>query len=227
MTFAAQITRLSPRSTVVWAVPTSGYGHAADEQPLPFISVDGYELTPRFGGEPGQAGTDRSLLGLPFGVLAQSWPWRQRCFNLPRRRMNLYWREMFRSRTPPDKSLLFVDQLSFRPSPHGFEGSSPILFFRRTFTGGDHHLTVYDRVEFRMALHFACFSPVVLPLFDDWCVNQPGARWLDAPGIMLQRQGVQSSAAGLANVWTESIPDLEVRAGHVIKRRYTYRWDVQ
>lgn len=226
MTLQADVTRLSPQSVAVWAVPTSGYGHAADEQPLPFISVDGEELTPRFGGESGQTGTDRSLLGLPWGVLGQAWPWHQRWFNLPRRRVNLYWREVFRSRTPSDGRLLFADQLAFQAIPNGFEGTSPILAFRRTFACGVDHVSVTDHVTFRVALRFGVFSPVVLPLFDDWGVNQPGARWVDAPGISLQREGLQASAAGLASVWAEVIPDLHVCAGQVMARRYTYRWDL-
>ncbi|NBD19545.1 hypothetical protein GTZ97_02505 [Aquabacterium fontiphilum] len=220
----AQVRQLSPRVTAAWATPTSGYGHVADEQPLPFLTADGLELTPRFGGEPGQPGTERAQLGLPYGVLDQAWPLRQRLFNWPRRRVNLYWRELFRTRTPADGRLLILDQLSFRSTPDGFEGASPILAFRRAISGGPDHLTVVDHLSFRTALRFARFAPVVVPLFDDWGVNQSDARWLDAPGISLVRQGVQCSAAGVSTVWAEVIPEFHVDAGQTVTRRYTYRW---
>lgn len=225
MTLQIRMVHLSPRVAAVWAVPTSGYGHAADEQPLPYITVDGHELTPRFGGEPGRGLTDRAHLGMPYGVLAQAWPLRQRVFNLPRRRVNLYWREAFRSRTPPDGQLLLLDQLSFRPTHDGFEGSSPILAFRRAFTCGAHHLEIVDRLTFRTPLRFELFAPTVLPLFADWAVNQPGAYWLDAPGISLVRQGQQSSAAGVATVWTEVIHDFQAKPEQILERRYVYRWE--
>lgn len=147
--------RLPDGTNVVWAVPLSGMGHVADEQPLPYIQRRGVELTPRFGGEEQQRESGLTSLPVPYGYLAGRWPWRQRIFNFPRRRINIYWRNIFKDATRKDRLFHFIEQLEFIPTSHGFAGSSPLLKYRRSFQIGTNCIDVSDVIEFREDLHFA------------------------------------------------------------------------
>ncbi len=126
---------------VSWAPPTSGFGKACDEQPLPFVVGPRGEETPRFGGEAGAQDTGVETLPLPGGRLAQSWPWSQRLFNLPRRRVNLYWRYLFETRTPAEGDFYFAEQLNFHNTRGGFAGSCPLVRFWRRFRLQDGAIT--------------------------------------------------------------------------------------
>ena len=93
----------------VWAVPSSGFGHVADELPLPFLTRSGLEQTPRFGGEESELISGQLSLPAPYGYLDRPWPWQQRLFNLPRRRANIYWRNLFLSRCNPQRFFSFLE----------------------------------------------------------------------------------------------------------------------
>jgi len=104
--------KLDGGASVIWAVPLSGYGHIADEQPLPYIHYKGNELTPRFGGEEGQAGCGLHTTGLPWGTLKNRWPLSQRIFNTFRRNINIYWRNIFVSRCRAENFFIFLNNLA-------------------------------------------------------------------------------------------------------------------
>ena len=63
-----------------WAVPTSGYGHICDEQPLPYLRKNNSDLSPRMGGEEGKNNYTEQIIPLPYGKLLKDWPIRQRFF---------------------------------------------------------------------------------------------------------------------------------------------------
>jgi len=147
--------QLADGTDVVWTVPLSGMGHVADEQPLPYLQRHGVELTPRFGGEEQNPQSGLTSLPLPYGYLANPWPWRQRLFNLPRRRINIYWRNIFKDATRSDRLFHFLTQLNFCETRDGFQGSSPSLIYQRAFTLGGNTIEVNDTIEFKENLHFA------------------------------------------------------------------------
>jgi len=228
------------RYNVFWAVPTSGFGEPCDEQPLPLIvGPDGAE-TPRYGGQAGWDGTGWETLPLPSGRLAQPWPFSQRLFNLPRRRVNLYWRHAFQSRTPADGQFLFATQLSYRATPSGFVGRCPLVRFERQFRLEDEAIRVVDRIRFRRRLRFATFTPVVIALFPEtkkgpglFCAKHPSGRsgkidqvpfsvCLEVDGFRLTQIGCLRSSTGDAVLWGERLEDVCFQAGHELRRVYRY-----
>ncbi len=218
---------LDSETEVVWATPTSGYGHLADEQPLPFIYFRGLGITPQFGGEVGWVECGPTRLGLPYGLLSQSWPLAQRVFNIPRRSLNLYWRNAFSSRCRTDRLFFLHEQLDFAPIGSGFRGTCPLMHFERTFHLGKGVAKVRDVLVFRKALDFAWFAPVVLPLFNEWGVNGDRLPRVDVGNIELNSAGAQCSAAGTAALWTEKLEQASFAAGERLERYYSYRWAVE
>lgn len=217
--------RLDDQTEVIWATPTSGYGHLADEQALPYLHRSGRELTPRFGGEESLPECGPQTLGLPFGTLAHAWPLRQRLFNLPRGRINLYWRNVFKSRCNPDKLFFFLSQLDFLPTSEGFVGECPLLSFERRFAFASASVQVTDRVVFKVPVSFSRFHPVVIPLFEEWTVDEKaGSCWLESEGFQLEPAGIQRSAAGTAKLWMESLNDVSFSTNQQLVRRYTYHF---
>lgn len=219
-----QIEHGSPEVEALWATPTSGYGHVSDEQALPRILERGLDLTPGMSGEPVHCPPE--IIGLPQGRLNQPWPWRQRLFNVPRRSVNRYWRELFESRCRPDGTFRFWEQLDFVQVPGGFVGQSPAAVFRRQFRLSGRTLTVEDVVEFRIALRFSEFSMLNMPLFEDWTIQTPSARWLevetDQPGEWLSNRF--SSSTGHAVLWRHQTFSVEYDRGQVIRSRCTYHF---
>lgn len=211
---------------VVWAIPTSGYGHLADEQPLPYIHCAGFELTPRFGGEASWPECAPQTLGMPWGILKQPWPIAQRLFNFPRRSVNLYWREFRRSRNDKNGQFLFLNQLDYKRLDEGFLGRSPVVKFRRHFMVEARRVAVHDLIDVLSTLHFKEFSPLVIPLFANWTVNEPSPFWLEveAGAGRLQPFGRQSSAAGPAVLWRLTHGEITLHAGQRIEHRYTYHF---
>jgi hypothetical protein len=206
------------RYNVFWAVPTSGFGEPCDEQPLPLVvGPDGAE-TPRYGGQAGWEGTGWETLPLPSGRLAQPWPLSQRLFNLPRRRVNLYWRHVFRSRTPADGQFLFATQLSFRATPSGFAGRCPLVRFGRQFRLEDEAIRVVDRMRFRRRLRFATFTPVVIALLPE----TPERVCLEVDGFRLAQIGDIRSSTGDAVLWGERLEDVCFSRGDEIVRTYRF-----
>src|SRR6266702_2984118 len=171
--------RLDEQTDVVWATPTSGYGHAADEQPLPYVHRAGEELTPRFGGEEGIACCAPESVGLPRGVLADLWPLAQRWFDLGRRPVNRDWRNVLRSRSRRDRRFLFAHQLDFRPTGEGYAGHCPLLSFERRFLVRPGAVRVEDAIAFLRPVRFSMLDLVVVPLFAEWSVEGHSGRRLE------------------------------------------------
>lgn len=215
--------QLDDLTQVIWAKPTSGFGHLADEQPLPYLHRNDLELTPRFGGEEATPVCSPKTAGLPYGVLDQAWPIRQRIFNFPRRPINLYWRNILRSRAESDGGFLFLNQLRFSAEKDGFTGASPILTFKRKFVLGGDSVRVEDVTTFRLPVKFSRFYPVVVPLFPEWGLDGNKAPWLDCSGFVLKPRGRQQSSAGNAVLWSEGLTNVGFAAGDKIERSYTYR----
>lgn len=219
-----------------WGVPLSGYGVTADEQPLPYVCDEGRELTPRYGGEAGCVGTGVDTLPLPSGVLSQRWPARQRLFNLARRRVNLYWRNLFRSCCSTDGTFHFVEQLTFGEAASGFRGRSPIVEFSRVFTFGRLEIRVADRIRFRRPLHFSVFHPVVVALFPECEVRLNGATvtpgqtvddagtgaTFECAGFDLSPQGEVVSSTGRATLWKETVENVSFHRGDEVQRHYSF-----
>ncbi len=147
--------RLADGTDVIWAVPLSGMGHVADEQPQPYLHRCGMELTPRFGGEELHKESGITSLPLPYGYLSTQWPWRQRLFNLQRRRINIYWKNIFRDFTRTNRFFHFLEQLDFSETTQGFVGTSPTLIFQRTFEINENSIDVIDTIEFKLDLQFS------------------------------------------------------------------------
>ena len=211
---------------VVWAVPTGGYGHLADEQSLPYLHRTGLELTPRFGGEASWPACAPQTLGLPWGILKQPWPMAQRVFNGPRRAINRYWREIFRSRNDKSGLFLFWDQLDYQRTDQGFKGCSAVARFERRFIVEPRRIEVHDSIAALSILHFKEFSPLVIPLFPDWTVNEVSSCWLeiDLGSARLEPCGQQSSAAGQAVLWTLKHGETTLQAGQLVEHRYIYHF---
>ena len=216
--------RIDATTDVLWATPTSGYGYVADEQPLPYVHRAGIELTPRFGGEETIACCAFETVGLPHGILATSWPVVQRWFNLPRRAVNLYWRNILQSRTRPDRRFLFMHQLDFKPIPDGFIGHCPMACFERRFIFESAGVRVEDMLTFRLNIRFSQFYPVVIPLFEEWSIDSSSPLRLECTGFQLEPCGMQQSSSGMAILWVERLRDVVFAAGERLERSYTYRW---
>ena len=210
---------------LLWATPTSGYGHDADEQPLPYLHVGSLELTPRFGGEPGSLPLAFQAVGLPYGFLGTGWPVSQRMFNTPRRRVNLYWKELLRSRCPKDGCFLFRDQLAFKATAEGFRGDSPLISFRRSFRVGAGVIEVRDSISFKVDLRFEPFFPLTIPLFPEWSIGTDSPRSLNlSESLGLVCAGDAISPTGRVILWQESIQNLSAQKGETLSRAYFYRW---
>lgn len=138
----------------IWSVPLAGYGHVADEQPLPYIHHNGIEITPRFGGE--EALTEASIcsIPLPYGKLKGEWPLKQKLFNLMRKRINIYWRNIFSTFCRADRLFYFLEQLKYSGDVKGFKGVSPSLIFSREFEFAGNTVVVTDKVHFLMDMDF-------------------------------------------------------------------------
>lgn len=147
--------QLSDGTDIVWTVPLSGMGHVADEQPLPYLQRHGIELTPRYGGEEQNLQSGLLSLPLPYGYVASGWPWRQRLFNLTRRRINIYWRNFLKDFNHNDGLFHLLEQLDYHETKDGFHGYSPCLTFQRTFVFYSNGIDVRDRLNFKCNIHFS------------------------------------------------------------------------
>lgn len=211
-------------TNVVWAVPTSGYGHVADEQALPFINVAGEELTPRLGGEPDQCPFE--AIGLPWGKLTNSWPMRQRLHNYPRKAINRYWRELFKSRNRSDGRFLFGEQLDYKRTTDGYIGRSPLIHHQRSFRISGRSIEVCEVIDFRNPVEFDLFAPVVLPLHVDWKVGVHAPRWIELNSVPQGRwdqRGIACST-GAAVLWSLIQERVMYESGQVLMFSYIYRF---
>ncbi|AWB66751.1 hypothetical protein C2869_10085 [Saccharobesus litoralis] len=147
-------TILANGAEVTYAVPTSGYGHLADEQPLPYIRLAGRSLTPRFGGDEPSKECSIDSIPLPFGILDSNWSIKQMLFNLFRRRINIYWRNIFESFNKDNPNFYFLRQLKYRATSEGFEGESPLLLFKRLIRIKKDAVIVEDKIVFKSGVYF-------------------------------------------------------------------------
>ncbi len=159
-------TTLPCGAQVVWVAPTGGFGHIADEQPMPYINFNHIPLTPRFGGEESEPESSIVSLPLPWGVFQERWPFAQKLFNLFRRRINIYWRNLFNSFNRNDRKFFFAQQLKYVSYRDYFEGSCPLVRFRRAFSYIDNEVLVSDIIQFKRDVYFSYFNYAMLPSFD-------------------------------------------------------------
>ena len=141
-----------------WVIPSSGFGHLCDEQPLPYLKQKYNDLTPRLGGELNINNYSEKIVPLPYGELKNDWPLRQRIFNLFRRKINIYWRNIFNSRCNKKKLFYFVEQLNYKEIKNGFLGSCPCLQMKRRFKVYENHIEVRDEIFFKKKLSFKYFN---------------------------------------------------------------------
>ena len=140
-----------------WAVPTSGFGHLCDEQPLPYLRRKDQDLTPRLGGEINANNYSERIIPLPYGKLSGSWPKKQKFFNFTRRKINIYWKNIFKSRCNKERIFYFYDQLNYKGFKNGFEGKCPILTMKRIFQIEEKRILVKDIINFKENLEFNYF----------------------------------------------------------------------
>ncbi|MCF6236977.1 MAG: hypothetical protein L3J70_11510 [Gammaproteobacteria bacterium] len=207
--------KLDGGASVIWAVPLSGYGHIADEQPLPYIHYQGKELTPRFGGEDGQEGCGLHTIGLPWGILKNRWPLSQKIFNIFRKNINIYWRNIFVSRCRADKNFYFLEQLDYIASPQGFMGESPLIRFERKFLIEGASVQVEDTIVFKKTVLFEVFYPVNIPLLDNSPIKLISKEFLI-------RRGKQRSSAGEAVMHVLEKNSIEFKEGDTYMYQYKY-----
>ena len=212
--------RQLPNGTdVVWAVPLSGMGHTADEQPLPYLHWRGMGLTPRFGGEESLAESGIKSLPLPYGFLSASWPWRQRLFNLPRRRINIYWRNIFKDATRKDRLFHFIEQLKYRETKQGFIGVSPSLSYERTFILQNNSIIVNDTITFKDRLHF---SELYLCPWAEFQNDNHNPKCRIQPSLAPNHSNPISSSTGSGHWRAHKLLNIQYDKGDYVDWNYIY-----
>lgn len=203
-----------------FSVPNSGFGHTSDEQPLPYLEKNGCALTPRFGGEEFFAESNNQSLPLPKGKLRNEWPISQKVFNLFRRRINIYWRNLFLSPTRTDKQFLFIEQLNYLPNCNGFMGDSPLINFERKFINNQSELIVTDKIYFKKNIAFDDFYYAMVPVIK--CDKQT----LQIDVIVNVEQNyfykIQSST-GWSQVSCKKLKNATFKSGDVLDVTLVYR----
>ena len=212
--------QLADGTDVVWAVPLSGMGHVADEQPLPYLQKQGVELTPRFGGDEQNPQSGLTSLPMPYGYLATAWPWKQRLFNLPRRRAHIYWRNIFKDATRSDRLFHFLDQLDYYETSNGFHGKSPSLIYRRSFTLTANTIEVSDSVEFKDSLHFAV---LYLCPWAEFETRNEVNRCRIQPSMKPNHSYTINSSSGMANWHGCRVDDVKYKKGDRLAWAYSYQ----
>lgn len=187
-----QIARLNCGAEVIWCVPLGGFAHAADEQPWPYIEYLGIELTPRYGGEECFTESGYYSLPLPRGVMPR-WPMQQSLFNFFRRRVNIYWRNLFSSQDNLRPYFLFAQQLSFHRTDNGYTGSSPLLIFERSITAHDCGVVINDLIVFKMDVFFDHFIYGIHPELERSAAESGISLWKD---IDVNHEFLISSSTG-------------------------------
>lgn len=216
---APNIVQLDCGAQVVWCTPTGGYGHVADEQPMPYIHYNGQPLTPRFGGEESVRKCSNMSLPLPYGKLAK-WPISQEIFNLLRRRVNIYWRNIVKSFNSKKPYFLFAEQLKFKRTESGFSGESPIISFERQFRYNKTGVDVYDRIEFKCYLEFSEFYYAMCPEI----VTQLISSQIELlPSESSNYKFNISASTGEAVVKCKLLKSIKFKAGDILKVHYNYR----
>ncbi|EPP5594311.1 hypothetical protein ACUULL_003472 [Vibrio cholerae] len=199
------------RYEAIWAVPLSGMGHIADEQPMPYIHSMGVELTPRFGGED----VTFSDLPLPYGYIKGSWPAQQRIFNLFRKRVNIYWREIFNSFNRKDKAYYIYQQCDFIGKENGYVGESPLVYFERLFTYNENCIEVSDFIKFKRRVAFSKF------VFCSYSINAENKIKITA-SEKTNHEVSFSSSTGESKTIGKMLKDVEFEPGDTLECQYRY-----
>lgn len=213
--------KLSESIQGFWAVPLSGYGHTADEQPMPYLENEGIALTPRFGGEENKTESNNESLPLPKGKLKTKWPLAQRIFNLFRRRINIYWRNVFKTHTRIDKQFLFIEQLNYQEIKNGFKGECPLVTFVRTFEIEETVLIVKDIITFKKNVEFTEFEYAMTPILR---CNAKKTTHIDSDVDVEQNHvyPIQSST-GLAEMKSKKLENTIFKKGQLLEVRFRYK----
>jgi len=208
--------RLKCGAEVVWSIPLSGFGHIADEQPLPYIHHNGLELTPRYGGEEALTASSVESLPLPYGKLKKSWPLKQKIFNLTRKKINIYWRNIFSTFCRNDKVFYFLEQMKFSGNDMGFVGFSPLLIFSREIIADGDSLIINDKLSVVREIEFEYLhiSPYA-ELPDSLCDIKVTQHINNEKSI--------SSSTGKATWKSKLLNDVKLNAGEEIKWQYHYQ----
>lgn len=212
--------QLSNGVQVIWSTPLSGFGHIADEQPLPYLHSNNIELTPRFGGEEQCESSGIDSIPLPYGKLTNTWPWRQRLFNLLRRRVNIYWRNILQSRCRSDRYFYIIEQLKFKEVIDGFVGYSPVLDFYRSFVFQDNEIIVNDKIIFNMTVAFDEFYACPWAEFDSY--NSEMYCQITPSLIGNYRFPIQSSSGNA--IWhAHKMNNVQFNKGEILSWNYQYQ----
>ncbi len=207
---------LSNGAEVIYAIPTGGYGHAADEQPLPYIRHNGKSITPRFGGDEESAESSYYSLPLPVGRLME-WPLSQSAFNFFRRRVNIYWRNIFCSFNSYKPEFMFARQLNFRKTRNGFVGNGPLVKFTRKFHFDESSVVVIDRILFRKPLRYEFFEYAHHAIFcnqnSDLCV---------IADVIPNVSRKNSSSTGEFVLYSHRLENVKFNKGDVLTSKVVY-----
>ena len=212
--------QLADGTDVVWAVPLSGMGHVADEQPLPYLQRHGVELTPRFGGEERNPQSGLISLPLPYGYLATGWPWRQRLFNFPRRRSNIYWRNIFIDSTRKDGLFHFLEQLNYYETNDGYQGKSPCMIYKRVFTLSNNRIDVSDTVVFKRNIHF---SELYLCPWAEFQSDGVNNKCRVQPSMKANHSYSINASSGTANWYAHKVVDAKYQKSDCLDWFYRYQ----
>jgi hypothetical protein len=220
MSSGIQRRQLANGTEVVWATPLSGFGHVADEQPLPYLQRAGTELSPRFGGEESDSRCNIASLPMPYGRLATPWPWEQRLFNISRRRVNVYWRNVARSMCRDDLMFFFIEQLKYRATESGFAGVCPLLSYRRNFAINHNTVVVVDAITFKRSMRF---NHIFLCPWVDFLKNDSSIRCTIEPSLSPNYKKEIKSSTGTSSWNAKKILNPQFEAGQTLVWKYIYR----
>ncbi|MDO6527448.1 hypothetical protein Q4519_17345 [Motilimonas sp. 1_MG-2023] len=199
-----------------WATPTGGFGHIADEQPLPFIFDSECQYTSRYGGEESNEQSGIKSLPLPWGRLKQSLSLQQWLNNFLKRKVNIYWRNLFSSFSNNNEHFFFLTQLNYKTLNDGFVGRSPMVDFKRSFTVNAGVLQVQDDIFFKSNMCFEFFNYAILPR----PLNSNIEQLCD---VSPNKEMIISSASGSTMLDFKQLANVSFSKGDKLSVNYSYR----
>ncbi|MCB0340562.1 MAG: hypothetical protein KDD53_13200, partial [Bdellovibrionales bacterium] len=141
-----------------------------------------------------------------------------------RRRWNIHWRELFKSRCRNDKVFTFQEQLNYRRTCNGFEGVSPLISFSRRFAVDGNCIRIEDRIFFKASMHFSSFYPVNVGLFLDGIEeNEENSKlFFVYSRFDLNSKRRAETASGIFTLFSERNDSVAYEPGDEITRSYAY-----
>lgn len=215
--------KLDCGASYAWATPLGGFGYIADEQPLPFLTANGIELTPRYGGEETLKECQRNSLPLPQGLLATPRPSAQKLFSLYKRRANIYWRNLFKCIPNNGRNFHFLDQLRYKDTINGFLGESPSITFQRIFATNAKGISSSDTITFKKSLKFKSFEIAHFAKFQDQSPSSFRSTSITS-SLQPNRSRQIASATGLATLHYHCLTDPRFEPGQKID--YTIKYQI-